>query len=54
VKASALVNHRLVAGHVEVEIGHPGGRGEARGVAAGSDHLETCAGERDRCRLADA
>jgi len=37
-----------------VEVGHPGGRGDSRGVAAGSDHLETRPGERDRCRFADA
>jgi hypothetical protein len=52
-----LLDHRgdrFVAGHVEVEVGHPGGRGDSRGVAGGSDHLETRAGERDRCRFADA
>jgi hypothetical protein len=52
-----LLDHggdRLVTGHVEIKERHPVGRGDSRGVAAGSDHLEARVGERERGGLADA
>ena len=44
----------VVTGHVEVEERHPGERGDARGVAAGADHLETRRDQRERGCLPDA
>ena len=52
-----LLDHgadRLVTGHVEVEERHTVARGDSRGVAARSDHLETRFDQRERGRLPDA
>ena len=45
---------RLVTAHVEVDERHTVERGDARGVAACADHVETRSGQRERCCPPDA
>ena len=46
--------HRLIAGHVEVEVGHPAARGDPGRVPARSDHLEARVGQCQSGRLPDS
>ena len=46
--------NRLVAGHVQIEERHTALRGDSRGVAARSDHVETGLDERERGCFPDA